>query len=194
MTKKLILLRHGETGLPGKYIGASDVPLSPEGEGQIAALRGMFGHIGIDQLIASPMLRCRQSAEIAFPGRPIEYDEDLREIDFGRWEGLTFAEIEKSDPELVARWAEWSPEFCFPEGERIVDFLSRIGAAGKKIETGSGDTICIVAHGGVIRALICCFLRISADKALLFRVDKGKFVTIDLFAEGGVLTGFNLGV
>lgn len=193
MNKHVILLRHGETGFPGKYIGSSDVNLSSEGEGQIAALTEMFQDITIDLLLASPMARCRQSAAIALPEKSAHYDDDLREIDFGRWEGLSFAEIEKSDPELVSQWAEWSPEFCFPEGEQISNFICRINTVGKRIEEGSEKTVFVVAHGGVIRALVCYFLRLTPENFLLFQIEKGKFATINLFSEGGVLTGFNMG-
>ena len=190
--KKLILLRHGKTGFPGKYIGATDVGLSPEGRAQLAALARGFRDITVDLLVVSPMRRCFQSAELAFPGKDIRLDHDLREIDFGRWEGLSFAEIREKDADRVARWADWSPEFCFPEGEQIGHFLGRVAAAGKRIEEEKAGNIVIIAHGGVIRALICCFLRLAPENFLLFQVDKGKFVTIDLFSMGGVLTGLNL--
>ena len=193
MTKKLILLRHGKTGFAGQYIGAKDVSLSPDGCQQIASLKQIFQAQQIDQIFSSPMLRCRESAEILFADHPVNYDDDLREIDFGRWEGLSFQEIATNDPELVDKWAVWSPDFCFPEGECIAHFLTRVHRAGSRIKESSNENIILIAHGGVIRALLCYLLNLKPENYLLFQIKKGKYATLDLFSEGAVLTGFNLG-
>ncbi|MBU1140382.1 MAG: histidine phosphatase family protein [Proteobacteria bacterium] len=193
MNRRLILLRHGETGFPGRYIGATDVPLSSAGISQISALQTIFREQDIDLIISSPMERCRQCAKILFPERSIHYDDDLREIDFGRWEGLSFAEIKDADAELVDLWAKWSPDFCFPQGERIGSFLNRIYSVGERLSAAQEKTTLLIAHGGVIRTLLCYFLKLAPSDFLLFQVAKGKFSTLSLFSEGGVLTGFNLG-
>ncbi len=192
MNRRLILLRHGETGLPGRYIGSSDVSLSPEGVSQISTLQPIFQDQDIDLIISSPMKRCRQCTEILFPESFVRFDEELCEIDFGRWEGLNFSEIEQTDPDLVEQWAAWSPEFCFPQGEQINHFLDRIHSVGKRLLDSHEKTIVLIAHGGVIRGLICYLLKLAPSNFLLFQVDKGRFATLDLFSEGGVLTGLNL--
>lgn len=193
MKKKLILLRHGNTGFEDRYIGTKDVPLSSTGVARIASLKPTFQSRKIDRIVVSPMLRCRQSAELLFSYRSFSYDDDLREVDFGRWEGLNFSEIVKTDPELVDRWAVWSPDFCFPQGECIGDFINRVHNVGERLAESSDKNILVVAHGGVIRALICYFLKLEASDYLLFQVEKGKYATLDLFREGAVLTGLNLG-
>ena len=193
MHKRLILLRHGETGFPGKYIGSSDVELDDSGREQIKNLKPLFAKTRIDLLLASPMLRCRQSCEILFPESSVSFAEELREIDFGRWEGLSFTEIERSDPGHISQWANWSVDFCFPDGEKISSFIERLTVIAEQIEKRQEKNIFIVAHGGVIRALICRFLRLAPENYLLFKLDKAKFAVIDLFIEGGVLSGFNMG-
>ena len=193
MSRKLTLLRHGNTGFSGQYIGAKDVPLSPDGCQQVASLKQVLPDQQIDEILSSPMLRCRESVEILFADHPVNYDDDLREIDFGRWEGLSFQEITKNDPELVDKWAVWSPDFCFPEGECIAHFLKRVHRAGSRIKESSNENIILIAHGGVIRALLCYLLNLNPENYLLFQVKKGKYATLDLFSEGAVLTGFNLG-
>lgn len=193
MNRRLILLRHGETGFPQRYIGATDVPLSSEGVSQISALQKIFREQDIDLILSSPMERCRQCAEILFPERSVRYDNELREIDFGCWEGLTFAEIQQADPELVDLWAKWSPDFCFPQGERVGSFLHRIHGVGQKIIASQEKTTLLISHGGVIRTLLCYLLNLAPSDFLLFQIDKGRFVTMNLFSEGGVLTGLNLG-
>lgn len=190
---RLILLRHGRTGLSGRYVGSSDVPLSEEGRKQIIALRSSLGAMQIDGLMASPMLRCTQSAHLLELGLPVQLEPDLREIDFGRWEGKTFAEIEAQDPELVQDWAQGKDDFRFPDGEATDGFARRVDAVTKRLLASDAKTQLLVAHGGVIRSLICGLLGLSQSSYLLFRVAKGHYSTLELYDGGGVLTGFNLG-
>ncbi|MBU0665221.1 MAG: histidine phosphatase family protein [Proteobacteria bacterium] len=190
---RLILLRHGRTGLSGRYVGSSDVPLSEEGREQILDLRSSLGTMKIDVLLASPMLRCTQSASLLELGLPMQLDSELREIDFGRWEGKTFAEIEAQDPELVQHWASGTDDFCFPDGEATAGFVSRVDAVRNRLLASDAKTMLLVTHGGVIRSLICGLLGLSQKNYLLFQVAKGHYSTIELYAGGGVLTGFNLG-
>jgi broad specificity phosphatase PhoE len=194
MTKRLTLLRHGKTGFSGKYVGSQDVVLSAEGVLQMESLKDSFENYPVENLISSPMIRCKQSCEILFPHQAVCYDEDLREVDFGRWETMNFQEIVKKDPELVDSWSKWSLDFCFPEGERIGHFVKRVQRAGENIKKSPETHIMIVAHGGVIRNLICYFLNLNPSLYLLFNVRKGCYTTLDLFDNGAVLTGLNHGV
>ena len=193
MTKRITLLRHGKTGLSGKYVGSEDVPLSPDGISQIQNLKSVIKNYPVELVISSPMLRCRQSTEILFAQDLVSHDEDLCEVDFGCWEALTFQEIVNKNPELVDEWSKFSPDFCFPEGECITAFIARVQRAGDRIKKSAEKDIVIVTHGGVIRYLLCYFLNLDPSQYLLFNVHKGKYATLDLFDEGAVLTGFNLG-
>ena len=194
MNKKLVLLRHGNTGYPGRYIGAKDVPLSPDGFNQIGGLKSVFQKHHFDAIYSSPMLRCRQSAEILFAGQSILFDDDLKEIDFGRWEGLQFDEIVEDDPELVKEWADWNSHFCFPEGERTGHFIKRVHRMGARIKETPDDTILLITHGGVIRVLICLFLNLNPEDYLMFKVQKGKYTTLEMFDNSAVLSGLNQGL
>ena len=191
--KQLILLRHGKTDYPNRYIGSRDVPLSPQGSVQIKALKDAVRGRKIDRIVASPMLRCKQTCELLFTDNNIVYEDDLREIDFGRWEGMTFQEIAENDPALVDQWANWSLDFCFPEGESIDHFVKRVAKAGQLLAGLKEENVMIVCHGGVIRALLCYYLGLGPENYLLFQVEKGHFSTMDLYGERGVLTGLNLG-
>ncbi len=190
---RLILLRHGRTGLSGRYVGSSDVPLSPEGRAQIQGLRPRLAALQIDGLLASPMLRCTQSVDLLEFGLPVQLDPDLREIDFGRWEGKTFEEIKAQDPELVQEWAQGNDDFCFPDGESTAAFTDRMESVKDRLLASDAKNMLLVAHGGVIRSLICGLLGLSPRNYLLFQVVKGHYSTMDLYDGGGVLTGFNLG-
>jgi alpha-ribazole phosphatase len=193
MISRLVLLRHGRTGLSGRYVGSTDVPLSEEGRAQMVMLRPTLAAMGIDTLMTSPLRRCTESLGLLELGLPVCLEPDLREIDFGRWEGKTFAEIEARDPGLVQGWAQGGRDFCFPEGESVAEFSARIEAVRNRLLTLEAQTVLLVTHGGVIRSLICSLLGLSLDNYLLFQVAKGQYSTIDLHSEGGVLTGLNLG-
>jgi alpha-ribazole phosphatase len=195
MLEELILIRHGDIGqeFKGIFVGKTDVPLSVEGKLQAERLRSYLESRPRSAVLSSPQLRCRETARISTEplGFSVEIDKDLREIDFGRWEGLTFDEIVSVDSSAVDGWARYDRDFTFPGGERIGDFLNRISAVGERLASrGTGQAI-VFTHGGVIRALICHFLKLAPRNYLLFEVRPASITTIRLFEEGGILTGLN---
>jgi broad specificity phosphatase PhoE len=133
----LILTRHGNAA-PNEVIlgGLLDPPLTEAGRAEARALAGRLEGIRIDRVIASPMARALETARIVAAGRTVEVDERLRELRYGRWEGLTHAEIEARDPQLWARWDE-DPAATDPPGgecgsdvaERARGFLADLLAA-----------------------------------------------------------------
>lgn len=194
MTTKLILVRHGDLGdrCRGRYIGRTNALLSAEGKRQAAALAGPLARLKDALFLASPLLRTRETAEIALgtDGR-FETDENLREIDFGRWEGMTFAEIAAADPAAVDRWATLNEDFIFPEGEGIADFRERIRAGAKRVIAEPAGTVVLFAHGGVIRFLICHFLGLPDRHHLLFDIRHTSISEIRIDSGRGVLTRLN---
>lgn len=193
MSMRLSLLRHGRTGYSGRYVGSLDVGLSSEGVEQIKVLRSFFAHKTPEVILCSSMRRCRETSEILFGQRSVVSDDDLREIDFGDWEGLSFPEIVSTYPQEVEQWAHWSLDFCFPGGERIGDFLERVQRAAHRIMSYPHGHLLVIAHGGVIRALLCHFLELKPSNYLLFQVKKARIAELEIFDKGAVLTGLNLG-
>lgn len=195
--KKLLLTRHCETGPDyfGRFVGSSDVGLGPLAPEQAERLAGVIEGYGPEAVYCSPLKRARKTAELVEGHTElgeVVVESDLREIDFGRWEGLSFAEIAMRDTELVNRWAVWSPGFAFPEGEATGDFLGRVGVVADKLAALDEETILVIAHGGVVRAMLCHYLRLPPEHYLLFDVKPARLAVLDVFSEGGVLTGFNL--
>jgi broad specificity phosphatase PhoE len=123
--------------------------------------------------------------------RPFEIDANLREIDFGRWEGMSFAQITAADPAAVDRWAALDGDFTFPDGEGIRAFRERIGAAAERIAAVPANTLVLFTHGGVIRFLICHFLRLPDRHHLLFDIRPASISEIRLDGGKGVLTLLN---
>ena len=189
MAKRLLLVRHGRLGANyiGRLIGATDLPLDPTGEQQAMALAGRLMRWSPQRCFCSPMQRCRQMAALAAPNLPPQTDPDLREIDFGRWETHTFAEAAAEDPSLVDRWAELSPQFGFPGGETVGDFLGRVRAAADRLVQTEAQTVLAVTHGGVIRTMICYLLGLEPRRYVAFDVPYAATVVIDLFDGKGVL-------
>ncbi len=186
--KQVFLIRHGDTGLARRYIGASDVPVSEKGRQQLRLLAPKITGISFDLVLVSPLLRCLQSLEIL--GLSGEIEPLLKEVDFGRWEGKNFAEVSQQEPELVRNWME-NKAFSFPGGESLVSFQDRINQIATRLYNEKGQRFLILAHGGVLRLLLCNLLNLSAENYLLFDVAPGKISEILLYPEGGILRRFN---
>ncbi len=192
--KTVLLLRHGTTGttVPPRFLGSTDLPLSAAGRRQVAAVAPCVRSRNPQVCFCSPMLRCVQTAEIVLKNSTMKLDlvSDLREVDFGRWENLSFEEIQKSDPERLERWAAFDRQFSFPGGECLGDFLARVRGVAWQIVSAPQQTILVVTHGGVIRALLCHFLGLHPRRYVLFDVRPASLAVIDVFGTGkGVLAG-----
>ena len=191
MPKRLYLLRHGSTGLDGRLVGSTDVPVAPSATAVLQRTGRTLQGFMVEAVICSPMLRCRQSLTELGLGLVPEIHQELREIDFGLWENKTFQEIAADYPDEVMEWNTWSEDFTFPGGERIGDFLHRVNEIREKIEAHPGKSLLVVTHGGVIRHLICSLLGLAPANYLLFEVRAGYFTTVDLYSRGGVLSALN---
>lgn len=193
MGKTLYLLRHGDTGARGRFIGSTDLPITPEAKHQLQSSARLLKDKAITSVICSPMTRCRQTAEVLRLDAEITYDERLREVDFGNWEEMTFDDIAAGWPEKVDEWARWSEDFTFPGGENMGGFLARIKDVSCFVNESAQENMLLITHGGVIRQLICHYLGISHSSYLLFEVKAGMFTTLSLHSNGGILTSLNSG-
>ncbi len=153
---RLILVRHGETAGQSsiRYYGVTDVPLSDLGREQAHQARRQIPGETFETVWASSLCRAWESAQIIAPNHPVRIEFDFREIDFGRWEGLTREEIEVVDPALYAAWQAKQPGFEFPEGERRPDFRSRIESGLTRLRATGASSALVVAHKGVVRTLL----------------------------------------
>ncbi len=155
-TAQLLLIRHVHTELAGRFCGHTDPPISAAGREQLARLSRTLQQYRITRVFSSDLLRARQTAEaIAGTEQPIELLPELREIDFGRWEGLSWNEIVERDRDYANRWANAYPNVGAPEGEDFATFSARVMGAFHQIadQYQSGWTA-IVTHGGFILTLI----------------------------------------
>ena len=153
--ERIVLLRHGETvGRSSvRYYGATDVALSGLGADQAAAAARAIGGQAFDLVVASSLQRAWRSASIVAPGRQIRLEAQFREIDFGRWEGLTRDEIEARDPALFAEWMKQGLAFDFPGGEKREEFSARVLAGLNRLLGFPIASLLIVAHKGTVRTI-----------------------------------------
>lgn len=153
--RRLVLLRHGETEGQSsiRYYGSTDVALSHEGREQMRAARRLLPDEAFDFAIASPLQRSWQATRIVWPrGRLVLIDE-LAEIDFGEWEGLTADEIASVNPPAYRHWQERSDDFAFPGGEHRRAFRARVAAGLRRVEASGARSVVGALHHGVIRTI-----------------------------------------
>jgi alpha-ribazole phosphatase len=187
------LVRHASHGGGDRLIGSTDLPLDEAGRRQAAALAGRLASREIKRIVTSPLARCRQTAAAlaASASLPIEVDPDLREVDFGRWEGLTFTEAAQREPETLKQWLEKPDEFTFPGGESVPEFWARVGRAVVRLSSAPDNGTLAVTHGGVVRAAICHVLGLPPRNYILFDVRTASLTTLTVFGAHGVLSGLN---
>ncbi|HHB76816.1 MAG TPA: histidine phosphatase family protein [Desulfobulbus sp.] len=191
MSLQIHFLRHGVTTAPSdSLIGSTDVVLSGQGVIQAGQLAARLPR-GLDCL-CSPMLRTRQTLEsLQNHGvvREVSFDSRIREIDFGAWERLTFAEISNKDEDIDA-WKEYH-HFTFPGGESVAHFVARLQSFLDEVQSKPQEQVLVLTHGGVIRTLLCLILGLDIRNYLLFEVKPASWSTVVLYSHGGVLTALN---
>jgi len=156
MLSRVVLVRHGETVGESsiRYYGATDVGLSDLGRAQARAARDAIPGEGFDLVVSSSLSRAWETAGIVSRGAPVRLEADFREIDFGRWEGLTKEEIAAVDPILYEDWESKGPRFEFPEGEPRGKFRARVERGLERIVRGGAESVIVVAHKGVVRGIV----------------------------------------
>ena len=186
----MIYIRHGETdwNRQGRMQGQQDIALNALGWAQ-AARNGRILPLLLGgtewRFIASPLARATDTMTIALgaagmAGTPFETDDRLKEISFGRWEGLTLAEIAQEDAEGGKQRQADKWRFVPPEGESYAGLFTRIG--GWLAEQDRPAVV--VAHGGVLRVLQYHLGGIAAARAPLLAVPQDRIV---VFSRGRVI-------
>jgi probable phosphoglycerate mutase len=190
----IFLVRHGETewNRIRRYQGWLDSPLTAQGIAQAEAIGRRLRSLpqaSSAAIVASPLGRARHTAAIIaeclsddrFHPRPIRFDERLREISLGAWDGLDKREIRRRAPELFAgengRW-EWY--FRSPDGETYDDFAARLAAF--LADLGPAPVIA-VAHGVVSRVLRGLYAGLPREAALRLAVPQDRIFLL----RGGVI-------
>jgi broad specificity phosphatase PhoE/ribonuclease HI len=190
---RLILVRHGETALTqqGRYSGRGDPELTDEGQAQAMAAAGRVAGLSRDvtSILTSPLRRCVRTAELISAevgGVPVTVLEDLIECDFGRWEGLTFGEVQERWPREMQAWLS-STNVAPPGGESFQAVAKRVrGALATVVKSHAGGVIVLVSHVTPIKLVLRDAL--AAGDAFLHRLylDAAGVSTMDVWPDGNV--------
>ncbi|MFH1428953.1 MAG: histidine phosphatase family protein [Candidatus Margulisiibacteriota bacterium] len=157
MTTSIILIRHGQTNysLEKKYCGSSNIDLNNTGILQAQMLCGKLKEENIGKIYSSDIQRSLTFATMAFPGRPIEKIPELREFDFGIFEGLTYEALMEKHTRLYTAWLRDPSSTDIPGGESLASFRKRIIRAWRNITAANRNkTLAIVTHAGPIRMIL----------------------------------------
>jgi len=170
-----------------RFCGYSDIPLAPEGRAQARWLAACLAAVPISTLYSSDLLRARETAEIIAEARsqPLqrEVQAGWREINFGAWEGLAYAEIAAQFPAHLGFFSD--PENCSPPGgESLVQLRQRVLAALAQTLEGArraeeGDVV-IVSHGGPLRVVLSSVLGMPLARQWQFALEPGSLSALDL--------------
>ena len=145
---ELWVVRHGETewSRAGRHTGRTDVPLTPSGERQALALRARLAGLRFAAVLSSPLSRALETCRLAGHGEAARIVGDLREWDYGEYEGRTTAEIQREVP----GWNIWSAGV--PGGESVDELGRRADRVIEEAVAARGDVL-LFAHGHVLRVL-----------------------------------------
>ncbi|WP_182874342.1 bifunctional RNase H/acid phosphatase [Microbispora sp. H10670] len=194
----LLLLRHGQTPLSieKRFSGLGDPELTPTGlaQAEAAAARLARGPRRVEVIVTSPLARARQTAEAVASrtGSAVLVDEDLRETDFGAWEGYTFAEIQRRWPDELAAWLA-DPEVAPPGGESFASTARRVEEARERIvKAHESRSVVVVSHVTPIKTLIRFALGAPPEALYRMHLDLACLSAIDYYADGpSVVRTFN---
>lgn len=192
------LIRHGESegNARRSYCGWTDVPLTQKGRGQAEDLGRRFQEPLPVHIVCSDLSRATETAQIVSRNwyAAIHQEKDFREMNFGAFENRTWEDIKGKYPSPVERWTKDWFYGAVPEGESLEMVYHRaIPLFREYLNRWQGGTWGLVAHSGVIQAILSMELTGSHENHWRFSVDNGKAVRIDYDHNNfAVLKGFNL--
>lgn len=164
----MVLIRHAETDLAGKFCGHSDPGLNATGEQRLRSISEEVAPLGITRIYSSDLRRASRTA-IAIReriGAPVELRSGLREIHFGLWEGLSWGEVKQIYPTEASLWVREFPTRSAPEGEAYPHFVARVETEIKTaIAEHKRGALAIVTHRGVLQYALTRFFGFAEDDA-----------------------------
>jgi alpha-ribazole phosphatase len=170
---RIVLVRHAEPdeSARGLCYGTLDVGLSGEGQAHAERLSSALAGLSYDAVYASPRRRAIETAAPLARARDLStrVDDDLREIDFGEFEGRRYDEIAASHPDLYRQWMEAPTTVTFPGGESYEELRARALHSLTRIGRAHACAV-VVTHGGVVRAGLAEWLSMPSEA--IFRLDQ----------------------
>jgi broad specificity phosphatase PhoE len=183
---EVVLVRHGETewSREGKHTGRTDVPLTEHGRRQAQAVGAALRGRRFALVLTSPLTRALETCRLAGLGDVAELRDELREWDYGAFEGRTTIEIRAEVP----GWALWREGV--PEGETIDQVAARVDGVIAELRSVQGDAL-LFAHGHVLRVLAARWLGLEPRAGALFALDPASISALGYERETSVIRLWN---
>jgi len=181
-----VLVRHGETewSASGRHTSRTDLPLTEQGRERARRLAGALGGGRFAAVFCSPLLRARETCELAGFGEVAVTWDDLHEWDYGEYEGLTTPEIRERDP----NWSLWL-DGC-PGGETPEQVGARADRVLQRLRGAGGDAAAF-AHGHILRVVTARWLAMEAAAGARFALAAGSTGVLGFERETEVLSRWN---
>jgi broad specificity phosphatase PhoE len=180
------LIRHGETewSLGGRHTGRTDVPLTEAGRRQAKTLGRHLGKRTFALVLTSPLGRARETCQLAGYGDAAEITDDLREWDYGIYEGRTTAEVRAHEP----GWSIWTTSI--PEGETVDHVGERAHRVIERAVAAGGD-VALFAHAHFLRILAACWIGRPPVDGRLFALGTASISVLGHERETRVISVWN---
>lgn len=180
-------MRHRDVGGEGVRHGHVDVPLTPLGESQMARVAERLAAEPLTAVYSSDLARSRRSAAlVAGPhGLTPRPDPAFRELDMGRWDGRPFRDLWRQERAAVAAWWADLEGYALPGGESMAGLRDRVlPAVEQLLASHRGETLCLVAHGGVNRVILFDALGMPLARFHALSQDYGCVNLIEIHPDG----------
>ena len=186
MAVTLWLVRHGETewSLSGQHTGRTDVPLTEHGREQAVEVGKLLHGKEFRLVLTSPMGRARETCRLAGIENPV-VDDNLREWDYGDYEGLSTPDVQKTRP----GWSLWKDGVV--NGETVEQVGERAEALITKALAVEGEVL-LVAHGHILRILTACWLWLPPQDGRLFALETATLSSLGYEHQTRVMRSWNL--
>jgi alpha-ribazole phosphatase len=173
---EIYLIRHTTPSIEaGVCYGQSDLDVN-ENFKREAELIAKVLPPGIENIISSPLQRCKKLAAILFPGRSHELNDNLKEIHCGDWEFKKWDDIPK---ETLNPWMKEFVRWPFPNGESYEQLYKRVTTEFAKIAHNYRQPVALVCHGGVIRCILCYITKTPLERSFeRFKIPYGSVVKL----------------
>jgi probable phosphoglycerate mutase len=183
------LVRHGETAwsLSGQHTGRTDIGMTAEGERQAATLGARLAGRRFSLALCSPLARARETARLAGYGDVVQIADDLREWDYGDYEGRTTADIRRERP----GWSVWTGGV--PNGEPVEAVGARLSRVIERARAAGGEVV-MFGHAHALRILAACWLGLPAGGGRYFKLDPASISVLGYERETPVIVRWNVGL
>ncbi len=187
MAHEIFIARHGATewSVSGQHTSATDLPLLEQGREEAGAMAAKVAGVQFALVLCSPLLRARQTCELAGFSDAAQITDDLREWDYGDYEGLTTPQIRERDPS----WDLWT-QGC-PQGETPDQIGARVDRVLARFAEVDGNGIAF-AHGHVLRVLTARWLEMGVAAGARFKLEAGSIGVLGHERETQVIERWSL--